>query len=193
MAAGVESAVASLPKAGQAAYRCVVASTLAALGQLDAARALFGELARDDFAALWRDWSWPMALRHLCEACALLGNAEGARQLETQVTPYSGLLLIAFRFSSAECAADRALAQVLAVQSRYDEAIDRYARALALEEGFGATALAARTRYWWARALLERAAPGDRERAQALATECVATTSALGMAHLESSARALLI
>jgi hypothetical protein len=79
------------------------------------------------------------------------------------------------------------------VQRRYDEAIDRYARALALEEGFGATALAARTRYWWARALLERGASGDSERAQALATECVSMTSALGMAHLESSARALLV
>ncbi len=190
VADAVEPFAASMPRWAQA-YRCVAASARAALGQLDAARALFDELARDDFSALPRDWAWQLSLRHLAETCALLGSAEGARQLEPHIAAYSGQLLVAFGMAAIEGAADRALGQVLATQGRLDEALDCYARALVLEEGFGATALASRTRYWWARALLERSAPGDRDRAQTLASECVSVTSSLGMAHLESSARAL--
>ena len=64
-------------------------------------------------------------------------------------------------------------------------------RALALEEGFESTALAARTRYWWARALAERGAPGDLVRARDLANACRETASSLGMARLESDAAAV--
>ncbi len=190
VAESVESFAAGMPGWAQA-YRCVAASARAALGQLDRARTLFDELAHDDFSALWRDWGWPLSLRHLAETCALIGSESGARQLEPHIASHSGLLLVAFGMTLAEGAADRALGQVLATQGRLDEALDCYARALALEEGFGATALAARTRYWWARALLERGAPGDAERARTLISECVATTSTLGMMHLESSARSL--
>jgi tetratricopeptide (TPR) repeat protein len=191
VAEAVEPFVASMPRWAQA-YACLGVSARAALGQVEPARAELRRLAADDFGVLPRDWGWPLSLRHLAEACALLGDAAVARALEPLVSPYSGLFLVAFGNTVIEGAADRAIGQVLATQGRLDEAAGHYERALALEEGFGATALAARTRYWLARALGERSAPGDLERAQVLAEESRATAASLGMAHVESSARSLL-
>jgi tetratricopeptide (TPR) repeat protein len=173
------------------AYRAVLASTRAALGQDDAARAELRGLAEGGFRSLVRDAGWPLALRHLAEACAVLGEVDVARDLEPELLPYSGLLLVAFFGALVEGAADRAIGQVLAVQGRLDEACERYERALALEEGFGADALAARTRWWWARALAERGGAGDVARAGALASESLATARALGMNHLAGQAREL--
>ena len=173
------------------AYRCVLVSTRAQLGDLDQARVELSSLASDGFAALPRDWSWPLSLRHLAETCALLGDEPVARALEPELLPYSGLYFVAFAGSLFEGAADRSLGHVLAVQGRLDEACAHYERALALEEGFESTALAARTRYWWARALAERGAPGDLVRARELASACRETASSLGMARLESDAAAV--
>ena len=57
--------------------------------------------------------------------------------------------------------------------------------------GFEAWALAARTRYWWARALAERGASGDRQQARALLDACLEKTRAFGMLHLTEQAAPL--
>jgi hypothetical protein len=80
---------------------------------------------------------------------------------------------------------------VLAVQGRLDEACAHYEKALALEEGFESWALAARTRFWWARALAERGASGDAAQARELLDACLAKTRAFGMAYLTEQAEAL--
>jgi len=189
---GVEQFVASAPPSFGSAYRCVTVAMRAALGDGESARRGLEALVADDFALLQRrSAAWPFALRHLCDAAALLGHEAAARALEPEIAEYSGLLLIGFTGISIEGAADRALGQVLAVQGRLDEASARYERALALEEGFEAWALAARTRYWWARALAERGASGDREHARALLDACLEKTRAFGMAHLTEQAEAL--
>ena len=61
-------------------------------------------------------------------------------------------------------------------------------RALELEEGFRAPVLAARTRYWWARALARRGKPGDPERARVLVTDSLAAARRIGMRSLEREA-----
>ena len=188
---GIEQFAANAPPVYRS-YRCVVAATRAAVGDAKVARRELEAQIANGFAAQCR-WAhgWPMALRHLSEATALLGDEGAARALEPELADYSGLLLVAYTGTYLECAADRALGQVLAVQGRLDEACSRYQRALALEEGFEAWALAARTRYWWARALAERGASGDREQARALLDACLAKTRAFGMAHLTEQAEAL--
>jgi len=50
---------------------------------------------------------------------------------------------------------------------------------------------AAQTRYWWARALAERAKPGDAERARTLVADSLAATRRMGMRSLEREAAAL--
>jgi tetratricopeptide (TPR) repeat protein len=174
------------------AYRCVATALRAALGEEAAARRELDEVMADGFASLWRrNQGWPVALRHLSDTAALLGHEAAARALEAELADYSGLMLVAWTGTHLEGAADRALGQVLAVQGRLDEACQRYERALALEEGFESWALAARTRYWWACALVERGASGDRARAVELLAACLEKTRAFGMAYLTDQAEGL--
>ncbi len=188
---GIEEFVAPAPPAYHA-YRCVPTALRAALGEREAARRELAELVADGFAALWRhNQGWPMALRHLSDAAALLGDEPAARALEAELADYSGLMLVAWTGTHLEGAADRALGQVLAVQGRLDEACQRYEKALALEEGFEGWALAARTRFWWARALAERGASGDLAQARELLDACLASTRKFGMAHLTEQAETL--
>jgi tetratricopeptide (TPR) repeat protein len=172
-------------------YRAVLAASYAELERADAARREIALLCADDFALLPLRFELPLALRHLAEACALLGDAEHAAALEPLLRPYAGLMLVPFMGTSVEAAADRALGQLAAARGQLDEALGRYRSALALETGFGAPALAARTRYWWARALSERRAAGDLEEARALAREAGADAQRFGMAQLAARTRAL--
>jgi tetratricopeptide (TPR) repeat protein len=182
---GLERFVETAPRFMQA-YRAVLTTAYAEAGRLDAARRALDALAEGGFSGVARGWSFPLALRHLAESCAWLDARDHAVVLERLVAPYSGCLLVAYTGSSIECAADRALGQLLAVQDRLDEAVEHYEAALALETDFGAPALAARTRYWLARALLERAGPGDVARARELARESRAEAQRFGMALLEA-------
>jgi tetratricopeptide (TPR) repeat protein len=169
-----------------------VTAVRAALGDVEAARRELGALVSDDLAALQRrSPGWPVALRHLADAAALVGDQSAAKRLEAELVDYSGQLLVAFTGTHIEGAADRALGQALATQGRLDEACACYERALALEQGFEASALAARTRYWWARALAERGASGDVAQALELLAACLEETRGFGMAHLTEQAEAL--
>jgi class 3 adenylate cyclase len=188
---GIDEFAAAAPPAYRA-YHCVATALRAALGEEETARRELARLMADGFAALWRrNQGWPTALRHLSDTAALLGDEAAARALEAELADYAGLMLVAWTGTHLEGAADRALGQVLAVQGRLDEACASYERALALEEGFESWALAARTRYWWGRALAERGASGDRAQARELLDACLERTRAFGMAHLTEQAEAL--
>jgi class 3 adenylate cyclase/tetratricopeptide (TPR) repeat protein len=163
--------------------RAVLASTLAELGRMDELRR---ELVAFDTLRLQpRGWSWPLALRHLPETCALLGDAQRAADLVPQLEPYKGQLLVTYSGTVIEGSADRARGQVLATLGRLDEAIGCYESGLALEEAFGAPALAARTRYWLARALAMR---GETARAQAEAEASRDAARGFGMVLLADHA-----
>jgi hypothetical protein len=88
--------------------------------------------------------------------------------------------------SGAYCpgAVDRYLGMTAMVAGRLGEAEGHLRRALALEESIGAVPLAARTRYWYARLLAGRGAPGDREARWALLIEARDAATRLGMAAL---------
>ncbi|HTO08141.1 MAG TPA: AAA family ATPase [Myxococcota bacterium] len=185
--ADLERFVATAPRFLQA-YRAVLATACAEAGRLDAARRALDSLVEGGFSRVIRDWSYLLSLRHLAECCAWLDAREHATAIEHLVAPYRGCLLVAYTGSTIECAADRALGQVLAVQGRLDEAIEHYESALVLEAAFGAPALAARTRYWMARAFLARATAGDVTRARELARDSRAEAKRLGMPLLEGHA-----
>jgi hypothetical protein len=187
---GLERFVETAPRFLQA-YRAVLATAYAEAGRLDVARRNLDALAEGDFSCVARDWSYPLALRHLAESCAWLDARDQAVVLERLVAPYAGCLLVAYTGITIEGAADRALGQLLAVQGRLDEAVQRYEAALALETGFGAAALATRTRYWMARALASRGVSGDAARARELATQSQAAARRMGMARLAEEAGAL--
>jgi len=187
---GLERFVATAP-AWLGTHRAVLVNAYAAVGREHEARGELERLTAHSLAAIPRNWGFPLAVRHLAEACARLGDREAAQRLEPLVVPYSGLLLVPYHGNVVEAAADRACAQLATTLGRLDEADALYASALALEEGFRAPVLAARTRYWWARALAERGRPGDTERARILVTDSLAAAHRIGMRTLEREAAAL--
>lgn len=73
----------------------------------------------------------------------------------------------------------------------FDEAQMRFERALRFDERIPAPAYAARTRYWYARMLLDRNDPGDDARAKNLLDDCLAKAREFGMAALVESAERL--
>jgi hypothetical protein len=77
-------------------------------------------------------------------------------------------MFVAFSGTFDDGAADRALGHLALARGDLDQAVSRLESGLALEQGFGAHALAARTRRWLSRTLRERAADGDLERAAEL-------------------------
>jgi class 3 adenylate cyclase/tetratricopeptide (TPR) repeat protein len=187
---GLERFVATAP-AWLATLRAVLVNAYAAVGREPQARAELERLTADSFASIPRNFGLAIAVRHLAEVCARLEDREAARRLEPLAVPYTGLLLVPYEGTVVEAAADRACAQIAATLGRLDEADALYRRALALEEGFRAPVLAARTRYWWARALAERGKPGDTERARELVADSVAEAHRMGMRTLEREAAAL--
>lgn len=87
-------------------------------------------------------------------------------------------------------AADRFVAMIATRRRDFDEAMQHYEAALALEERLGAPALTTRTRLWWARALEERGAPGDATAARGLRAQAQATAASFGFAGLAREAEA---
>jgi hypothetical protein len=180
--------LATAPRFGQYS-RAARALVLAQLARGDDARR---ELAAFDALALQpRGPSWPMALRCLAESAALLADEDRARGLAPMLEPYAGQLLVAYTGETLACSADRARGQVAATLGRLDDAVARYESGLALEESFGAAALAARTRYWLARALAKRGTAPDTSRARVEATAARDAACAFGMEHLAAQAQSL--
>jgi tetratricopeptide (TPR) repeat protein len=129
-------------------------------------------------------WATPLVLRHLGEVAARAGDPETAADVLAATMPYAGQMLVTFMGTTLEGAADRTIGLALLTLGRHDEALDRLRSARALEAGFGADALVARTTYWLARAHLARDAPGDVADARSLLAEATATTARLGMRSL---------
>ncbi len=71
-----------------------------------------------------------------------------------------------------------------AIAGRNDEAIERLTEAVALNQRAGALPWLARSRFELAKALAERAAEGDADRAGALLADASRTAEELGMASL---------
>jgi hypothetical protein len=130
-----------------------------------------------------------MAIRYVSEVCRHLSDQARATSLLAHVTPWAGQILVGMSGLSIEGAADRAVGHLLATLGRFDDADTAYAAAAELERSAGFPPLVARTQYWHARTLLDRDAPGDRERARALLDDVIDETNPLGMALLHQQAR----
>jgi len=137
-------------------------------------------------------WCAPLTYRHLAEAAAHLGDRELAAELLPETSRYAGQLLVSFAATTLDAAADRAIGQNLMVLGRLDEAVERLRSARAFEQAFGADALAARSGYWLARALLDRRGPGDGDAARRLLHEAAAEAQKLGMEGLHRDLQVVL-
>lgn len=123
-------------------------------------------------------------MRHLSELAVRLGDGDLATRLLPIVAGYAGQMLVSYTGVTIEAAAERARAQLLHALGRSDDALAMSARAEALEDAFGAAALAAWSRHWRVRLLLARGGPDDTSTAATLLDRSRLTARALGMYQL---------
>ena len=129
------------------------------------------------------DWSWPNTMSLLAEVCAYLEDAEAAAELYPRLLPVAdqvGTLAI-----FVQCLASLHFpAGLLASSMRHWEEAERhFEAALATNERLEARPWVVRTCRGWAAMLLDRDAPGDRERAAELIAAGRAEAEQLGMAR----------
>jgi DNA-binding SARP family transcriptional activator len=135
-----------------------------------------------------RDWGAPFVFRYLSEAIARAGLRHVAEQLLPILSPYAGQMLVSYGGASIDAAADRAIGQLLLTLDQVDAAIEHLVAAEQLERSFGADALAVRSRYWHAKALAQRNATGDGDRARTLLQRVAHDARQLGMEPLADDA-----
>ncbi|GAC1517483.1 MAG: hypothetical protein NVS1B12_03000 [Acidimicrobiales bacterium] len=174
---------------GIVGFRAALAMTYATLGRPDDARFHLSEILAGRPQPIPPDWIQTTTLTLCAEAAALIGDSDAAAQLEPRLQPFSGQLVLAATGTHCPGAVDRFLGMLAAQQGRFADARSLLSSALVLEERIRATPNTARTRLWYARALIGDGA--DPETARQLAKEAAATAERLGLAGVGAEAAAL--
>jgi hypothetical protein len=171
--------------------RAVLAQLQMELGREDAAREIFETLAADDFAGVPRDDEWIICLCLLADVAESLGDAPRAEVLYGLLLPYAGRNALS---NPDNCigSVSRSLAILAALTRRWPEAARHFEDALAMNARTNARPWLARTQCDYARLLLTRDTPGDRERATDLLARGRWTCQELGMTALATRVSALL-
>jgi tetratricopeptide (TPR) repeat protein len=165
---------------GYRSFRCFIPVLEYELGREDAARRAFNELAENDFAALPPDCEWLFCLSLLAEVASYLQDHERAAVLYRLLEPYARVNAMAAGEAALGPVA-RYLGILAVTNSRWDEASGHFEDAIAMNARLGARPWLAHSQHDYARMLLARNQPGDRERARELLAECVSTYRELGM------------
>ncbi|MGH7805264.1 MAG: hypothetical protein ACREQJ_13030, partial [Candidatus Binatia bacterium] len=154
-------------------------------GRFDEARRGLEQLAGHGISEVPRHIEWLSSMCRLGESAARIGDHARARELYEILLPYRDRLVA--RMVVCLGAVARPLGIIATALSRFDEAERHFETALELNGRVGTTIWVAYTQFDYAQMLLTRDAPGDRERAVALASTALATTRECGMTLLERS------
>jgi class 3 adenylate cyclase/tetratricopeptide (TPR) repeat protein len=166
------------------AWRSALALAHCELGREAEARTEVDCIGRNDFADLPRDFG-PLAMSLLAEVCVSLGDVPRAARLYELLLPYAKQTVVA---SIAVCygSASRYLGLLSATLGRWEEAAGHFEDALEMNQRMGAKPWVAHTQREYARMLIDRNAPGDRDKARELLTEAIAMYREIGMPkHVE--------
>jgi tetratricopeptide (TPR) repeat protein len=172
-------------------FRCMLARLSIELGREAEARAIFQELAADEFAPLPRTNEWLFSLGYLAEIAAVLGDDARAAVMHELLLPYAARNASTADYVSIG-SVSRYLGLLAATMSRFDDAERHFEDALAMNARMGARPWLARTEHDYARMLVARGGPGDRERAGELLASALRAARELGLVALEPKASALL-
>jgi len=161
-------------------FRCVLAHLHALLGRLPEAKRALDDLAAQDFSALPFDQEWLYGMSLLAETSALVSDTDSAPVLYGLHVPWAAFnaVDVAEGFKGS---VSRYLALLAATLERRDDATRHFEDALTMNERMGARPWLAHTQSDYARMLLARGGPGDRERAEQLFDLALATYRELGM------------
>jgi tetratricopeptide (TPR) repeat protein len=165
---------------GYRSFRCFIPLLELELGREHEARRAFDELADAEFAALPRDSEWLFCLALLGEVAAHLHDHDRAALLYRLLAPYARVNAMAAGEVALGPVA-RYLGILAATTSRWDEAAGHFEGAIAMNAKMGARPALAYTQQDYARMLLARDQPGDREKARELLDDAVSIYQELGM------------
>jgi hypothetical protein len=168
-----------------AAWRPGLALIYSELGRVPEAQAEFEHLARHDFADLPRDGLWMACITYLVDVCRFLGDRDRAATLYQLLLPYAGHTVVVGFAAACYGALSRYLGALATTLGRWDEAVQHFEDALAMNARMEAQPWLAHTQYQYATMLLTRDQPGDGEKARELLTAALLTARELGMRALE--------
>ncbi len=158
-----------------AAWRAAAAGSLAESGREDEARAL---VLAEDFQSVPWDWMWVGTMYSWAYVCARLQIAERAGELHKLLAPFADRLAVSGALVMGSIPS--ALGALAGTLERYEQAEGYFAAAAEMNERFGAPLFLARSRVGWARVLIARGRPEDRERAQDMLEQAEDTAEHLG-------------
>jgi predicted ATPase/class 3 adenylate cyclase len=184
----IEGIVKATPVVG---FRARLAQLYAEFGREADARREF-ELLAADLTTLQQDSQWIITLCWVSEACAILRDAKRAAVLYDLLLPHAKRNVVVVN-AAVNGSVERYLGLLAATLGRYDDAVRHFEAAIDFDRRIGARPLLARAQVEYARTLLDRSAPGDRERALKLANQALGVAQELGMKLVTERALAVKI
>jgi hypothetical protein len=170
--------------------RCELAGLHLQMGDERGARALYEELAADRFGSLPRDNEWIFALTLLAPLSVRHDDRERVSILYELLLPFADRHAVGHAEGTTG-SASRALGILAAGLSKFDDAERHFAFAIDQNERMGARQWTTDTQVRFARMLLTRDAPGDREGAEVLLSDALRTSQSLDLVRLEAEIREL--
>ena len=159
------------------------------LGRTEDARTVFEDLAQHDFADLPRDALWMACLTYLVDVCTFLEDKARAATLYQLLLPYAERTVVVGNAVACYGAVSRYLGALTTTLGRWDEAVQHFEDALAMNARMEAWPWLAHTQYQYATMLLARDQSGDpstgsgqaSEKARELLKTALLTARELGM------------
>jgi DNA-binding SARP family transcriptional activator/tetratricopeptide (TPR) repeat protein len=161
-------------------FRCALAHLDGRLGRHEEARQALDDMAADDFSALPFDQEWLFGLSLLAETCAGLNATTSAPVLYRLLRPWA-TFNAADPYEGIRGSVSRYLGLLAMSMGRWSDAAQHFEDAVASNARMGLRPWLAYTQQDYARTLLARDEPGNRERAEKLSDSALATYRALGM------------
>ena len=165
---------------GLVLFRSALAALRCDLGRHAEARDLLDALASDGFADLPARQEWFFAAGLLAEVCARLGDRARAAALYELLLPHAGCNLLNWVEVCAG-STSRYLGLLATTMSRWPDAERHFEAAIDMDRRTGGRPWLAHAQADYARMLLARREPGDRERAGELIASARAIYEQLGM------------
>ena len=172
-------------------YEGALSTLLAETGKIEEAQAVFGGMRARGFAALPEDGTWMVTMVGLCDTCARVGDRDAAAELYEVVSRYpEGNAAVGVGGSFGAIA--RSLGQLATLVERWEDAERHFRDALDLNEKMGHRPALSQSCMNYGDMLIQRDAPGDREKARRLLLQALEAAREMGMAKVVEDCEGLL-